>query len=167
MSEERGDSANRAMPGPHLAILIVYGVAVMVLTWWTLVKRFEVAPETSSPWHTMMAMTALVGAMAGTIHGLASLVAHAGSGDLHASWTAFYLARPFVGGAMAVVTYLVLKSGIGGFDVKNDVTLLAWAALAGLYSQPALDKLKELFHTLFRTGGGRDAADHSQGGGEQ
>jgi hypothetical protein len=153
MREEPGtQDASQPLPRTHLAVLLLYSVVVMVFCWAALVRRFELSPERPSPWHDMMSMTALVGALAGTIHGLSSLVWHAGKSDLHLSWTAFYVARPFVGGAMAVVTYLVLTSGIGGFDVRSDVTLLAWAALAGLYSQPSLDKLKELFNTLFRTG---------------
>jgi hypothetical protein len=100
----------------------------------------------------MYLLSMCLGAAMATIHSLASLSAHAGRGDLQASWFLFYFCRPFMGAGMALVTCLILVSGIGGFvvdPVQKETTLLAWSALAGLYSQPALDKLRDLFATLF------------------
>jgi len=94
-----------------------------------------------------------IGAVGGCIHGLASLASHQGNENLLVSWRAFYLGRPFIGAGMAMMTYLVLASGVLGFDVKNEPVLLTWSALGGLYSQPALDKLKELFETIFKVQG--------------
>ena len=56
---------------------------------------------------------------------------------------------------MALMTYLVLASGVMGFKAENELVVLAWSALAGLYSQPALDKLKEVFETIFKVDGGK------------
>lgn len=102
----------------------------------------------------LLLLTALLGAAMGSVHSLASIAIHAGRGNLGAPWVIFYICRPFTGVGIALVTSLVLMSGLGGFKVpyeENPLPLLAWASLAGLYSQPALDKLRELFDTLFRT----------------
>jgi len=98
-----------------------------------------------------IAAVCLLGAAMGSVHGLASISAHAGKRNLEASWFTFYLARPITGAGMSLITMLVLKGSIGGFEVNDEKALLAWAALAGLYSQPALDKLKEVFATFLRT----------------
>ena len=94
-----------------------------------------------------------LGALGGCIHGLASLVSHRGQKSLCTPWRAFYLGRPFMGAAMAVMTYLVLVSGVMGFKADDELVVLAWSALAGVYSQPALDKLKEVFEAIFKVGG--------------
>lgn len=102
----------------------------------------------------LLVLCALLGAAMGSVHSLASIAVHAGKGNLGAPWVIFYLCRPFTGLGIALVTCLALMSGVGGFqvDYKTDPRpLLTWSALAGLYSQPALDKLRELFDTLFRT----------------
>lgn len=102
----------------------------------------------------LLVLCALLGAAMGSVHSLASIAVHAGKGNLGAPWVIFYLCRPFTGLGIALVTCLALMSGVGGFQVnyKDDPRpLLTWSALAGLYSQPALDKLRELFDTLFRT----------------
>lgn len=102
----------------------------------------------------LLALCALLGAAMGSVHSLASIAVHAGKGNLGAPWVIFYLCRPFTGLGIALVTCLALMSGVGGFKVDyatDPRPLLTWSALAGLYSQPALDKLRELFDTLFRT----------------
>lgn len=142
--------ASTLMSRMSTAALLIFNVGVFMGTLVALLRGQSWGEETFK-WPAMMIHVALMGALSGSIHGIASLTAHAGKGDLESGWASFYVGRPFVGAAMAVVTALVLKGGLGGFDVKNDMALMGWAALAGLYSQPALDKLKELFDTLFRT----------------
>jgi hypothetical protein len=132
------------------ALLLVYTLPFLVGPIVTL-ARATIETDQPFPWCRMVLFTGLLGAAGGAVHGLASLSSHVGRGTFDASWTIFYIARPFVGAGMALITYLVLKSGIGGFNVESDLALLAWGTLAGLYSQPALDKLKEIFATIFRT----------------
>ena len=96
---------------------------------------------------------AAVGASTGALHSLASLAVRAGRKNLHTSWAAYYVIRPFTGAGVAVVTSLVLLSGIGGFNVTSLPAQLGWAALAGLYSEQALTKLRDVFSTLLQPGG--------------
>jgi hypothetical protein len=133
----------------RLVSLFAYNALILAAVIWY-VSRWTTASSEKTPLSTMIWLTSLLGAGGGTIHGLASLSVHVGRATFHPNWTLFYLARPFVGAGMALITYLVLSSGIGGFVAEKELVLFAWAALAGLYSQPALDKLRDLFVSLFK-----------------
>lgn len=99
-------------------------------------------------------LVVFAGMLGGALHGLASLEYHAGRGQFYDSWWVFYVARPFVGGAMAVVIYLLLRSGVLGVNVSPGsaaYVLVGWAAMAGLFSSPALRKLRDTFEVLFHS----------------
>ena len=140
------------MPRGEALFLVIYNVVFLVGP--VIVVGHEMsdtALTVEPPVGQVVWWAAVMGALGGCVHGLSSLGVHAGDGSLERPWLTFYLARPFLGAGMGVATALVLVSGLAGFAVKGGVTLLAWAALAGLFSQPALDKLKEIFDTLFLT----------------
>lgn len=102
-----------------------------------------------APDDRVLLLVVLAGALGGVLHGLTSLAAHSGAGRLDARWWVFYVARPVVGGGLALLVALVLRAGLLGFSVTEDMTgdrvLLGWGALAGLFSSPALRKLKDVF----------------------
>ena len=125
--------------------------------------RCEAASTLPGMGQSLLAVIAL-GALGGCIHGLASLTAHKSRGDLQRAWRAFYLGRPFIGAGMAVMTYLVLVSGVMGFNVENELVILTWSALAGLYSEPALVKLKEVFATIFKSNDSNTTKTPRKGG---
>jgi hypothetical protein len=110
----------------------------------------------------------LLGAAMGAVHGLASIAVHAGNGDLGEDWVLFYICRPFTGAGVALVTCLLLVSGVGGFSLPDDLdrrkfVLLAWSALAGLFSQQALSKLRDLFASLFSSREDNESAGRTSG----
>jgi len=133
--------------------LLAYTVSLLLLdlTWLAWLLPDSAGDSTRLTWSRMVLLTSLAGSAGGTLHGLASLSVHVGRRTFDRQWSLFYVARPFLGAGMAVFTWLVLSSGIGGFTITNDLGLLAWSAIAGLYSQPALDKLRDVFATLFKT----------------
>ena len=102
----------------------------------------------------MLLLVIIFGALGGTLHGLSSAAAHAGNARLYANWTLFYYARPWVGAGMALVVYLVVRGGVGGFALDNDrrgeFAAMGWAALAGLFSAPAMQKLRDVFESILR-----------------
>jgi hypothetical protein len=78
-----------------------------------------------------------------------------GNRRLGASWLWWYFLRPFIGVALALVLYFVIRGGLlpVGSDAGS-VSLFGIAAissLAGMFSKQATDKLGEVFDTLFRT----------------
>lgn len=124
------------------------------------VPAVAVPPAPPAGYDPLVVLTLLAGVVGGALHGLASMSFHAGRGAMYRSWWMFYVSRPFVGGGLAAVVYLVLRSGLAGFQVQPPAgfhTLLAWGALAGLFSTPAMRKLRDVFDAVFRS------SDHGRG----
>lgn len=104
------------------------------------------------------------GALGAFVHAATSLATFVGNRQYRPSWGLWYLLRPAIGAAMAVLFYLALRGGLvvftgGGAAEAGDLNpypLLAGAALAGMFSKQASDKLSEVFDTLF--GARADAA---------
>jgi hypothetical protein len=102
----------------------------------------------------------LAGALGSFVHSIGSFADFAGNQRLISSWTWWYITRPFLGAALAVIFYAVLR---GGFmtgtpaDSKsvNPFGVIAIGALVGMFADKASDKLGEIFDTLFKGGGNR------------
>ena len=79
----------------------------------------------------------------------------AGNERLAASWTWWYLMRPFIGASLAEVVYVTVRAGvvtgIGAADALSPFGIAAICALSGLFARQATDKLREVFENLFRT----------------
>lgn len=80
--------------------------------------------------------------------------------DFDRAYTPWYFARPVMGMLLGLVFYFVLKGGLFVLTVGNSVSraeelnlwsLSAVGALVGLFSKNAIEKLRELFNTLFKT----------------
>jgi hypothetical protein len=132
-------------PAPLAMKLLVLGYYAAVLAaGGVIAARPGMLPD-----ERLLILVVLAGALGGVLHGLTSLAAHAGSGRLDVRWWVFYVARPVVGAGLAFVVVLVLRGGLFGVSVPEgdggERVLLGWAALAGLFSSPALRKLKDVF----------------------
>jgi hypothetical protein len=96
----------------------------------------------------------LLGIMGGALHGLSSAAMHIGRRRFYREWLFFYLSRPPVGGATAAVLYLLMRGGIAGLQIpdkhEGEFTMMAWGAMAGLFSTVAMQKLRDIFDALFR-----------------
>lgn len=75
--------------------------------------------------------------------------------DFKLSFVPWYFARPLIGVLLGVVFYFVLKGGLlvtvgaAGADTINVYGLGGLAALVGLFSKNAVEKLRDVFATLF------------------
>ncbi len=74
-----------------------------------------------------------------------------------------YLSLPFVGAALAIVFYIVLRGGLVAGQTTaaqlNAFGFAAVSALVGLFSPEAAEKLKQIFSTLLTTAPtGRDSS---------
>jgi hypothetical protein len=106
----------------------------------------------------LLLLVILAGALGSSAHGATSLASYVGNKKFNSTWTWWYILRPFIGMVIAVIIYFVLRAGfltMGG-DEKNisPYGIVAFAALAGMFSKNAIDKLSELFDTLFKTRSG-------------
>jgi hypothetical protein len=114
----------------------------------------------------LMLLVLLAGALGSFLHMAQSFSDFAGNRTLKSSWSWWYALRPFVGAALALIIYAVIRGGLvsvsasPGFDSTglNPYGLIAGAALAGLFSKDATQKLGEVFRNLFNT----DKANQTQ-----
>jgi hypothetical protein len=135
-----------------------YSVTILIVSLLAFLKIYclELENEDLVAITRVIGLVTMLGAIGGAVHNLASISAHAGKGDLSSNWLMFYFCRPFIGCGVAVVTFFVLTSEIAGFSLTiadDELTLLGWAALAGLFAQPALDWLKGVLKSVFRSQG--------------
>ena len=104
-----------------------------------------------------MFVAAIAGALGSYVHLATSFADYAGNEKLTTNWAWWYILRPFIGMALAEVVYLALRGGLlnaSGNDTTTAISpygVAASAALTGLFSKQATDKLQEVFETLFRT----------------
>ena len=106
----------------------------------------------------LLLLVIVTGMLGAFVHGATSLADYIGNNNFNRSWTWFYLLRPAVGMALALVFYFVIRGGFlsttGGAQDINPYGIAALAGLVGMFSKQATDKLSEVFGTLFRSAPG-------------
>jgi hypothetical protein len=121
-------------------------------------------PLVLSPWWQpritrelqLILLAIFAGALGSYIHALKSFADFVGNRTLTASWFWWYLVRPFLGMAMALVFYAVVRGGFvagtpADAKIVNPFGVIAVGALVGMFADRAAQKLSEIFDTLFRT----------------
>jgi hypothetical protein len=97
---------------------------------------------------------AVAGALGGMVHVLRSLVWYTGNRLLKWRWVPFYVMRPVLGAAMATLLYFLVRAGF--FSPSSSTTeaspygFAALAALSGLFSDHAAEKLRTVASELFQ-----------------
>lgn len=77
--------------------------------------------------------------------------------NFDAAYVPWYVARPLIGVLLGIVFYFVIKGGLlatVGSQAADEIDVYglgAFAALVGLFSKRAVEKLREVFETLFST----------------
>ena len=106
---------------------------------------------------------AAAGALGSLVHCVTSFADYVGDRSLKQSWVWYFILRTPIGIALALLFYLVLRGGLiaptlpeGGPNehaatILNPYGLAAVAAMAGMFSKQATDKLAEVFDVLFHT----------------
>jgi hypothetical protein len=105
--------------------------------------HFDVSKDVS-----LFLIVACAGALGGIVHSLRSLAWYVGNRHLKWSWMPFYALLPFVGGSLATVFYLVIRAGLfSPSSATQEVSPYGFAALAalvGLFSEQAMEKLRDV-----------------------
>jgi hypothetical protein len=115
------------------------------------------APYATGPCKSwvLLVFVIICGMLGSMIYFTSSFVAYVGNRTFRSSWNWFYVSRPFVGGALAVVFYFVVGSGmlgtLGDGSSTNVMAIGLISALVGLFSDKAVKKLSDLIDTLFAT----------------
>ena len=124
-------------------------------------------PLTATPDARLFITVVAAGALGSLVHCLTSFADYVGNRTLKRSWVWYLILRTPIGIALALLFYLVLRGGLiaptlsttptdttpksHAWTLLNPYGLAAIAAMAGMFSKQATDKLSELFDTLFKT----------------
>ena len=129
-------------------------VKLLLGRWWQVTLGIELQ---------YLLIVALSGALGSYIHLATSFADFVGNQKLVSSWTWWYVLRPFIGTALALVVYFVVRAGLisgaSGTESMSPYGTAATAAMCGLFSKQAIDKLREVFENLFRTQKETERAD--------
>lgn len=169
-------------------LLATVGVAlyVLVVIWPSVVqvpaKTGGQAPGTASPTLSVISSThlfgwswnnpspdslylvavAVLGVIGASVAALTSFATFVGNRSFMKSWNWWYVMRLPIGAALAVIFYFVLRGGLLTVSTTTGAIspygIGAVAALAGMFSKQATDKLDEVFTTLFQTKKGGDSS---------
>lgn len=134
---------------------------------------FDVSTDT-----LFFAIVALAGALGGLVHTLRSFSMYVGTRYLRWSWIPFNLLLPVVGALGGTVFYLVFRGGLFSTSTSstaaNPYGFAAVAALVGLFSEQAIEKLRHIAKEMFAEAPKYEPDDYkeaergtSSGGGSQ
>jgi hypothetical protein len=119
-----------------------------------IMKSLEKAPDFTNGVATMFG--AGIGSSLATI--LAYLEHASDKKDFDVAYVPWYIARPLMGMLLGLIFYFLLREGLLAVVSSNstpeslsEAGLIGIGALVGLFSKEAIEKLRELFNTLFST----------------
>jgi len=95
----------------------------------------------------------ITGAIGSFIHSAGSFIDFVGQRKIEKSWIWWYALNPFIGMSLAFVFYLVFKGGLLANTKAENLNIhgiLTLSALAGLFTDRAKLKLREIFDALFQ-----------------
>lgn len=101
----------------------------------------------------MLIITLLTGALGGTLHAIRSYFFWVGRREFSKDYTSWYLLKPIAGSFAAFIFYLVVRGGFftpgTSIEGASPYGFAALAGLVGLFSDQAVEKLKEVAENLF------------------
>jgi len=132
-----------------VALAVVLGYVLIVL-----IGRMNVQTPAESD---LILMVITIGAIGSYAHAATSFASYVGNQRLGRSWLWWYILRPFIGSALALIFYFIVRAGFlppgSGPENFSVFGVGALAGLTGMFSKQATDKLRELFDTLFKVAG--------------
>jgi hypothetical protein len=111
----------------------------------------------------LLLIVIISGALGSYIHSATSFVDFVGNRTITSSWVWWYILRTFIGMALSVVLYFVVRAGFISINASsadiNPFGFAAIAGMAGMFSKQAMEKLREVFDNLFKTEKGTSRED--------
>ena len=122
----------------------------------------------------LVGLSALFGVVGSSVYGVTSLTVWLSRHKLARSYFAWYLTRPLIGAALAVIVYLLLRAsllstvvnpGIGQASISfiNDFGVAGISGLVGLMTAQMTQKLRDVFDSLFGISKDNDKGDVGEG----
>lgn len=102
-----------------------------------------------------LSITMICGALGSYVHVATSFASFAGNRSLRPSWVWWFVLRPAIGAALALMIYFIMRSGflldgpLG--EVVSPFGIAAVSAITGVFSKQAIDKLKNISDTAFNS----------------
>jgi hypothetical protein len=141
-----------------LAIFCLFGFWPSEEAWTTIYIPFMENIELSGSGRKaseprLIVLAVISGAMGAFVHAATSFSTYLGNRSLKRCWAIWYLLRPFIGVALAVIVYFLLIGGFLSAEASakeiSPYGVCAISGLAGMFSKQAVDKLHEIFDTIF------------------
>jgi len=168
-SIESSDSGAKNVSPTQIIFIILYLTVLSIIVLYGLIQLWNFPAEdedVSSPgvkflfWTVsksseirLISIVVLAGALGGLVHALRSLFMYVGARELKRSWLTMYFLRPFIGSTLGFIFYLVIRGGFFSTQATVDETspfgFAALAGLVGLFSEQAVEKLKQIAQTFF------------------
>ena len=109
----------------------------------------------------LLVLAALADGIGAVIHVATSFSTFVGNGTLRTRWIWWYALRIVIGISLGLLVVFFLRAGLitgASVDGVNEFGVVAIGALVGMFSKQFVDKLSQVFDTLFGTQGdqGRD-----------
>ncbi len=103
----------------------------------------------------LLLLVALGGFLGNMIHLATSFTTFIGAGKFKRSWLLWYCLKPFTASSLAIGIYFIFRAGFlnmsdGGQSI-NLYGLMSISILAGLFTDKATEKLKEIFEVIFKS----------------
>ena len=141
--------------GLFVAALAIFLAATLLRVWPTTVLEEGRVVWVNLTEATALSIVMISGALGAFVHIATSFASYAGNRTLSPSWVWWFMLRPAIGAAMALIAYFVLRSGLllDG-NLGTDVTpfgIAALSGLVGLVSKQFIDKLKNVSDSAFDT----------------
>ena len=117
----------------------------------SVVKLFWLSFSPSDNFRLLL-IVIVVGALGSLIHVLRSFYWYVGNRSLRSSWLLMYFLLPFNGAGLALLFFLIVRGGLSTQTPPTQSTLDGYAALAalvGMFSQQAMNKLKQIAESFF------------------
>ncbi|HMD87354.1 MAG TPA: hypothetical protein VKO18_21915 [Terriglobia bacterium] len=138
-------------------------------------EKKVLSPTVEPHWGSMsrdidlVLLVLLAGALGSFLHSARSFADFVGNKRMAGSWAWWYLLHPFMGAIMALVFYAAVRGGflaITGGATPSDLNpygVTAIAALVGMFSNQATQKLADVFDVLFKPSSGKELKNSLDG----
>ena len=101
----------------------------------------------------LMWLVVITSALGSYIHTVTSFALYAGNRRLDPSWLAWYLLRPAISAALALIFYFAIRAGLfsgsAADQTVNPFGVAAISGMVGMFSKQATEKLAKIFDTIF------------------
>lgn len=160
-----GGGTGASLGAPGRTVFGCYLIFLLIILVYILVEIWPEKPPTDyavffgrwklglAPERRYLIVVVIVGAIGSFIHLATSFADFAGNRRLVRSWIWWYMLRPFIGIALALMFYFSFRGGLmttgSGTADLSVYGIAAMSGLAGMFSKQVTDKLREICDTAF------------------